>query len=78
MGVAMDVTDQERQHRDRRDRQAYGGVDILVSNAGIQIVNPIEEFLLRQMEEDAGDPPRWRLPHDEGGLKYMYRDNRAP
>src|SRR6202008_4159453 len=45
MGVAMDVTN-EQQVNDGVAAvvKAFGGVDILVSNAGIQIVHPIEEF----------------------------------
>src|SRR5215470_17820371 len=45
MGVAMDVTS-EQQVSDGVAAvvKAFGGVDILVSNAGIQIVHPIEEF----------------------------------
>jgi 3-hydroxybutyrate dehydrogenase len=45
MGVAMDVTN-EQQVTDGVAAvvKAFGGVDILVSNAGIQIVHPIEEF----------------------------------
>ena len=45
MGVAMDVSD-ERQVDDGVDAvaRAFGGIDVLVSNAGIQIVHPIEEF----------------------------------
>ena len=45
MGIAMDVTD-ERAVNDGVAAivAAYGGVDVLVSNAGIQIVHPIEEF----------------------------------
>lgn len=45
MGVAMDVT-QEAQVEQGIDAVAerYGGIDILVSNAGIQIVAPIEQF----------------------------------
>jgi 3-hydroxybutyrate dehydrogenase len=45
MGVAMNVTD-EQQVSDGVSAvvKAFGGVDILVSNAGIQIVHPIEEF----------------------------------
>ncbi len=44
-GVAMDVTD-ERQVNDGVDAvvRAFGGIDVLVSNAGIQIVHPVEEF----------------------------------
>ncbi len=45
LAVAMDVTSEEQV--DAGVAQAvgkFGGVDILVSNAGIQIVHPIEEF----------------------------------
>lgn len=45
MGVAMDVTD-EAAVDEGVDAvvQRLGGVDILVSNAGIQIVNPVDQF----------------------------------
>jgi 3-hydroxybutyrate dehydrogenase len=45
LGVAMNVTD-EAQVDDGVDQVAaqFGGIDILVSNAGIQIVSPLEEF----------------------------------
>src|SRR5690349_12731346 len=45
MGVAMDVTN-EQQVNDGVEAvvDRFGGVDILVSNAGIQIVHPVEEF----------------------------------
>src|SRR5271169_5770831 len=41
LGVAMDVTDEKAV---AGGVAAFGGVDILISNAGIQIVHPIEEF----------------------------------
>ncbi len=45
MGVAMDVTDEQAVNDGvAAVVAAYGGVDVLVSNAGIQIVHPIEEF----------------------------------
>lgn len=45
LGVAMDVTDEAAVEAGVRQAvERFGGVDILVSNAGIQIVNPIEEF----------------------------------
>jgi 3-hydroxybutyrate dehydrogenase len=44
-GVAMDVTDEAAVNAGvAAVVAAYGAVDILVSNAGIQIVHPIEEF----------------------------------
>ena len=45
MGVAMDVSSEEQVNAGVASVVAeFGGVDILVSNAGIQIVDPIENF----------------------------------
>jgi 3-hydroxybutyrate dehydrogenase len=45
IGVAMDVTDEQAVNNGvAAVVAAFGGVDILVSNAGIQIVHPLEEF----------------------------------
>ena len=45
IGVAMDVTSEEDVNAGvAATVAAFGGVDILVSNAGIQIVHPFEEF----------------------------------
>jgi 3-hydroxybutyrate dehydrogenase len=45
LAVAMDVTSEEQVNAAvARVVAAWGGVDVLVSNAGIQIVHPIEEF----------------------------------
>ena len=45
MGVAMDVTSEEQVNAGVAEVvAAWGTVDVLVSNAGIQIVHPIEDF----------------------------------
>jgi 3-hydroxybutyrate dehydrogenase len=45
IGVAMDVTDEKAVNDGiAATVAAFGSVDILVSNAGIQIVHPLEEF----------------------------------
>src|SRR6476660_9788106 len=45
IGVAMDVTDEQAVNSGvAAVVTAFGGIDILVSNAGIQIVHPLEEF----------------------------------
>jgi 3-hydroxybutyrate dehydrogenase len=45
MAVAMNVTDEAQVDKGIADAvAAYGGLDILVSNAGIQIVHPIVDF----------------------------------
>jgi 3-hydroxybutyrate dehydrogenase len=45
MAVAMDVTDEKAVNDGvAAVTRSFGGVDVLVSNAGIQIVHPLEEF----------------------------------
>jgi 3-hydroxybutyrate dehydrogenase len=45
MAVAMDVTDEQGVNRGIEATVAkFGKIDVLVSNAGIQIVHPLEEF----------------------------------
>src|SRR5918993_1235875 len=45
LALAMDVTSEEAVDQGvARTIGTFGGVDVLVSNAGIQIVHPIEEF----------------------------------
>jgi 3-hydroxybutyrate dehydrogenase len=45
MAVAMDVTNEAQVDKGVADAvAAYGGIDVLVSNAGIQIVHPIVDF----------------------------------
>lgn len=74
IGVTMDVTS-EQQVNDGIDKVAktFGRLDILVSNAGIQIVAPVDQF----------DFAKWKLlmaVHVDGAflttkaaLKYMYK-----
>ena len=45
LGLAMDVTDEQGVNRGIEATVAkFGKIDVLVSNAGIQIVHPLEEF----------------------------------
>ena len=49
MSVAMDVTDEAQVNAGvAAVVEAWDGIDILVSNAGIQIVHPVEEFSLAE------------------------------
>ncbi|GJG93785.1 3-hydroxybutyrate dehydrogenase [Cupriavidus pauculus] len=78
MGVAMDVTNEEAvDSATETVANRFGGVDILVSNAGIQIVNPIHEYSF-------ADWKRMQAIHLDGAflttraaLRHMYRDNRG-
>ncbi|PQP02132.1 3-hydroxybutyrate dehydrogenase [Massilia phosphatilytica] len=45
LAVAMDVTNEEQVDAGiARVAETFGGIDVLVSNAGIQIVAPVDEF----------------------------------
>src|SRR6202167_2201514 len=45
IGVAMDVTNEDQVDAGMaKVTSAFGGIDILVSNAGIQIVAPLDQF----------------------------------
>ncbi len=45
LGLAMDVTDEDAVQRGvELAIRSYGRIDVLVSNAGIQIVHPVESF----------------------------------
>ena len=78
MGVAMDVTDEAAVERATQAvANRYGGVDILISNAGIQIVNPVHTYSF-------ADWKRMQAIHLDGAflttkaaLQHMYRDNRG-
>jgi len=52
MSLAMDVTDEAAVNAGVAEVvKAWGGVDVLVSNAGIQIVHPLEEFTLAEWKK---------------------------
>jgi 3-hydroxybutyrate dehydrogenase len=78
MGVAMDVTSEDAVIAGvAAVAAAYGGVDILVSNAGIQIVHPIEDFTY-------ADWRRMMAIHVDGAflttracLPHMYKSGRG-
>jgi 3-hydroxybutyrate dehydrogenase len=45
IAVAMDVSNEDQVNAGaEKTAKAFGTIDILVSNAGIQIVNPVEDF----------------------------------
>ncbi|MFX5684450.1 SDR family NAD(P)-dependent oxidoreductase, partial [Acinetobacter baumannii] len=47
MAVAMNVTDETQVDKGVADAvNTYGGLDIMISNAGIQIISPVTELSL--------------------------------
>ncbi len=78
MGVAMDVTSEEAVNTaTERVARAFGGVDILVSNAGIQIVNPIEDYSFSDWKKMLAIHVDGAFLTTKAALKYMYPNNRG-
>lgn len=78
IGIAMDVTDEAQVEAGfGKLADSFGGIDILVSNAGIQIVEPVDQF-------DFGKWKKMLAIHLDGAflttraaLKLMYAQKRG-
>jgi 3-hydroxybutyrate dehydrogenase len=78
MGVAMDVTQEEAVNQGIDKVAAeFGSVDILVSNAGIQIVNPIENYSFADWKKMQAIHVDGAFLTTKAALKHMYKDNRG-
>ncbi|GLQ97739.1 3-hydroxybutyrate dehydrogenase [Dyella mobilis] len=78
IGIEMDVTNEDAVNAGtEKTVAAFGSLDILISNAGVQIINPIDQFSF-------ADWKKMLAIHLDGGflttkaaLKHMYKDNRG-
>jgi 3-hydroxybutyrate dehydrogenase len=78
IGIAMDVTDEAAVNAGTdKVVAAFGRLDILISNAGVQIINPIDQFAF-------ADWKKMLAIHLDGGflttkaaLQHMYKDDGA-
>jgi 3-hydroxybutyrate dehydrogenase len=78
LAVAMDVTDEAAvDHGVDRVARELGGVDILVSNAGIQIVNPIERFAFSDWKKLLAIHVDGAFLTTRAALRHMYPSNRG-
>ncbi|CAB3714286.1 3-hydroxybutyrate dehydrogenase [Trinickia soli] len=78
MGVAMDVTNEEAVNRGIDEVAAqFGSVDILVSNAGIQIVNPIENYSFSDWKKMQAIHVDGAFLTTKAALKHMYKGDRG-
>src|ERR1700682_1483209 len=75
IGVAMDVTNEEAVNQGI-DQVAteFGSIDILVSNAGIQIVNPIESYAFSHWNKITAIHVDGAFLTTKAALKHMYQD----
>jgi len=78
MGLAVDVTN-EQQVDDSVDKAAdqLGGLDILISNAGIQIVKPLVEFPFADWKKLLAVHLDGAFLTTRASLRHMYRQGRG-
>ena len=78
MGVAMDVTNEDAVNTGVDSvAAAFGSVDILVSNAGIQIINPIENFAFSDWKKMQAIHVDGAFLTTKAALKHMYKGDRG-
>ena len=78
IGIAMDVSDEGAVNAGIAEVVArLGGIDILVSNAGIQIVNPIENYAYADWKKMLAIHLDGAFLTTKAALPHMYRDNKG-
>ncbi|WP_116090067.1 3-hydroxybutyrate dehydrogenase [Sphingomonas crusticola] len=78
MGVAMDVTDEDQVNAGIEAIAArFGSIDVLVSNAGIQIVAPIDEFKYADWKKLLAIHLDGAFLTTQACLKHMYAQGRG-
>jgi 3-hydroxybutyrate dehydrogenase len=76
IGVGMDVANEDQVNAGvDRAVAAFGSIDILVSNAGVQIVHPIEEFPLTEWKRLLAIHLDGAFLTTKACLRHMYRQN---
>jgi 3-hydroxybutyrate dehydrogenase len=78
IGVSMDVTSEEAVNAGIDKVAAeFGTIDILVSNAGIQIVNPIDNYSFADWKKMQAIHVDGAFLTTKASLKHMYKDNQG-
>jgi 3-hydroxybutyrate dehydrogenase len=78
IGVAVDVTDEAQVNAAVEKAAAtFGGIDILVSNAGIQIIHPLEEFSFADWKKMLAIHLDGAFLTTRACLKHMYAQGRG-
>jgi len=78
IGVGVDVTDEDQVNAGVEEAvKAFGGIDILVSNAGIQIVHPVDEFSFADWKKMLAIHLDGAFLTTKACLKHMYAQGRG-
>ena len=78
IGIAMDVTDEAAVNAGIAEVvERFGTVDILVSNAGVQIVNPIEQYAYADWKKMLAIHLDGAFLTTKAVLPHMYQGNRG-
>lgn len=78
MGVAMDVTQEEQVKAGMAQViKVYGGIDVLVSNAGIQIVAPLDQFEFTKWKKLLAIHLDGAFLTTRAALRQMYKQGRG-
>ena len=78
MGIGVDVTNEDQVNAAVEQAvAAFGGIDILISNAGIQIVHPLEEFSFADWRKMLAIHLDGAFLTTRACLKHMYAQGRG-
>lgn len=78
IGISMDVTNEDQVNAGIEEAvKEFGSIDILVSNAGIQIVNPIEKYLYADWKKMLAIHLDGAFLTTKAAIKHMYSSGRG-
>jgi 3-hydroxybutyrate dehydrogenase len=78
LGLAVDVTNEDQVNAAVEQAAAtFGGIDILISNAGIQIVHPVEDFSFADWKKMLAIHLDGAFLTTKACLKHMYAQGRG-
>jgi 3-hydroxybutyrate dehydrogenase len=78
MGLSMDVTSQDQVNAGIDEAvKTMGGIDVLVSNAGIQIVHPIEDYPFSDWKKMLAIHLDGAFLTTQAAIKHMYASGRG-